>query len=44
MKLFHHEDYDQPWHYDLVLNMSKLTMDRAVDLVCDLLAPPTTEE
>ncbi len=43
MRLFHHEDYDQPWHYDLVLNMSKLSLDRPVDLVCDLLSPPADE-
>jgi cytidylate kinase len=36
MKLFHHEDYDLPLHYDLVLNMSKMKMDRAVELVCAL--------
>ena len=33
MKLFHSEDYDLPVHYDLVLNMSKMEMDRAVELV-----------
>ncbi len=43
MKLFHHEDYDQPWHYDLALNMSKLSMDTAVDLVCELAVPPSTD-
>jgi cytidylate kinase len=42
MRLFHHQDYDQPWHYDLVLNMSKLAMKLAVDLVCDLVVPPPT--
>ena len=36
MKLFHHEDYDLPVHYDLVLNMSKMQMNRAVELVCAL--------
>jgi len=36
MKLFHYEDYDLPVHYDLVLNMSKMKMDRAVELVCAL--------
>ena len=36
MKLFHSDDYDQPLHYDLVINMSKTDMDTAVDLVCDL--------
>lgn len=34
MKVFHHEDFDQPLHYDLVLNMSKLDMDAAVETVC----------
>jgi cytidylate kinase len=37
MKLFHSEDYDLPVHYDLVLNMSKMEMDRAVELVCALI-------
>ena len=36
MKLFNSADYDQPVHYDLVLNMSKLSLDRAVDLICAL--------
>lgn len=36
MKLFYHEDYDLPIHYDLVLNMSKMKMDHAVELVCAL--------
>ena len=36
MKLFNSADYDQPVHYDLVLNMSRLTIDRAVDLICTL--------
>jgi cytidylate kinase len=36
MKLFNSADYDQPVHYDLVLNMSKLNIDRAVDLICTL--------
>jgi cytidylate kinase len=36
MKLFNSTDYDQPVHYDLVLNMSKLNIDRAVDLICTL--------
>lgn len=39
MRLFYHEDYNQPWHYDMTLNMAKLQMDRAVELVCDLLEP-----
>jgi cytidylate kinase len=37
MKLFNSADYDQPVHYDLVLNMSKLSLDRAVDLICTLI-------
>jgi cytidylate kinase len=36
MKLFHPEGYDLPEHYDLVLNMSKIDMDHAVELVCAL--------
>ena len=36
MKLFNSADYDQPVHYDLVLNMSKLNIDRAVELICTL--------
>ena len=36
MKLFHSEGYDLPEHYDLVLNMSKIDMDHAVELVCAL--------
>lgn len=36
MKLFNSADYDQPAHYDQVLNRSKLNLDRAVDLICAL--------
>ena len=36
MKLFHSEDYDQPVHYDLVLNMSKLDIDLAAEMICSL--------
>ncbi len=36
MKLFHSEGYDLPEHYDLVINMSKIDMDHAVELVCAL--------
>ncbi len=39
MKLFHTEDYDQPYYYTLVLNMSKIDMDHAVRLVCKLVVP-----
>jgi cytidylate kinase len=37
MKLFNSLDYNQPVHYDLVLNMSKLNLDCAVDLICPLI-------
>jgi cytidylate kinase len=37
MKLFSSADYDQPVHYDLVVNMSKLNIDRTVDLICTLI-------
>ena len=36
LKFFHHEDYDQPYYYDLVLNLSKLSMEQAVNLVMKL--------
>ena len=36
MKLFHSDDYDQPVHYDMVLNMSKLDMDMAVEMISSL--------
>ena len=36
MKLFHSDDYDQPVHYDMVLNMSKLDMDLAVEMISSL--------
>ncbi|MFZ0728010.1 MAG: cytidylate kinase-like family protein [Desulfobacterales bacterium] len=36
MRLFDSADYDQPVHYDLVLNMSKLSLERALDLICAL--------
>lgn len=36
MRLFNKTDYDQPWHYDIVLNMAKLDMGTAVDFVCAL--------
>jgi cytidylate kinase len=37
MKLFNPTQYDQPVYYDLVLNMSKLNLDRAVELVSALI-------
>jgi cytidylate kinase len=36
MKVFHSEDYDQPVHYNLVVNMSKVTMDQALEIVSEL--------
>lgn len=36
MKLFHSDDYDQPVHYDMVLNMSKVDIDLAVEMICSL--------
>lgn len=33
-KKFGKQDYDQPHLYHLVLNMSQVSMDKAVDLVC----------
>jgi cytidylate kinase len=43
MKLFNREDYDQPLHYDLVLNMSKTRMETAVELVCALVSAPSAQ-
>lgn len=36
LKLFHTENYDQPYHYNLVLNMSKIDMAQATHLVCKM--------
>lgn len=36
MKVFHSEDYDQPVHYNLVVNMSKVNMDQALEIVTEL--------
>ena len=36
MKVFHREDYDQPVHYNLVVNMSKVTIDQALEIVSEL--------
>lgn len=36
MRLFKVKDYDQPQHYDLVINMDRIPMERAVALVVDL--------
>ena len=33
---FGREDYDDPVHYDMVLNMSLLGLDQACDLICKL--------
>lgn len=35
-KKFGEDDYDQPYHYDLVLNMSRLSLEDAVKQVCIL--------
>jgi cytidylate kinase len=40
MQLFSEEDFDRPWNYDLVLNMSRLTMEAAVAMVCGLVSEP----
>ena len=31
------QDYDQPSLYHLVMNMSRLSIDKAVDLACELI-------
>lgn len=36
MKVFSAEDYDQPVHYNLVVNMSKVTMEQALEIVTEL--------
>jgi cytidylate kinase len=35
-KKFGKDDYDQPYHYDLALNMSRMSMEDAVKQVCIL--------
>jgi cytidylate kinase len=40
MQLFDQDAFDRPGNYDLVLNMSKLTLECAVDMVCSLVAEP----
>lgn len=32
------KDYNDPSHYHLVLNMSRISLEKAVDLVCDLVS------
>lgn len=34
----HQSDYDQPDHYHVILNMSKLSLDVACTMICQLLA------
>ena len=34
-------DYDNPFLYHLVLNMSRVNLERALQLVCDLVGSPT---
>ncbi|MBW2219942.1 MAG: cytidylate kinase family protein, partial [Deltaproteobacteria bacterium] len=31
------EGYDNPEHYNLILNMSKMSMEKAADIVCKML-------
>jgi cytidylate kinase len=33
-------DYDNPFLYHLVLNMSRVNLDKALKLVCDLVHSP----
>ena len=40
MQLLYQDDFDRPWNYDLVLNMSKLTMQSAAAMVCRMVAEP----
>ncbi len=35
-KKFGKKDYNEPIHYDLVLNMSRISLEKGVDLVCSL--------
>lgn len=35
-KKFGKKDYNEPIHYDLVLNMSRISLEKGVDLVCNL--------
>ena len=39
MRLFGHGDYDQPIYYDLVINLSKVSIDAAVELVSESASP-----
>lgn len=34
----HQSDYDQPDHYHVTLNMSRLTLDDACSMICEMLA------
>jgi cytidylate kinase len=36
-KKFGKKDYNEPIHYHLVLNMSRISLEKGVDLVCNLL-------
>jgi len=38
-KKFNKQDYDQPVHYHMVANMSKLDLNQAAELVCSLVTP-----
>ncbi len=35
-KKFGKKDYNDPIHYDLVLNMSRISLEKGVDMVCNL--------
>jgi len=35
-KKFGKKDYNEPNHYHLVINMSRVSLEKAVDMVCDL--------
>lgn len=37
-KKFHKTDYDRPEHYHMTLNMGRITIEKAVDAVCCILA------
>lgn len=39
LRRFQEDDFDQPKFYDLVLNMSKLSMEKAADIVCKMITP-----
>ena len=40
-KRFHKAGYDNPEHYHLVINTSHVSMEKALDLICNLICPVT---